>query len=251
MDFRCVEQGKTRGRAGWRSRRADLILRRHQHGLDGDLVRARLEVAHRHIDGQMPENAATIVGDRHGRGDLVIDVDIDMAARQYLRRIGGVEQKRRLAIGRGIKIGGHAHVKLIAETPAAKFGAFQAKFGKRDTAVRHHKRHIGRMPAAGRKGRSLRAGRTRYRGKQRLYCRLNRLRGGATDEKRRKTTRCCGAKAGKGARRRLGRQRTDYPGNLTGGSDEDRQRACLAFCGRRGHETDRLVRHLGSERQRL
>ena len=71
----------------------------HQHRLDGDGVVARPEMPHRHLDRQVAQDFAARGGDRHGRGDVVVDIDVDMAARQHLLRIGGVEQDRRLAIG--------------------------------------------------------------------------------------------------------------------------------------------------------
>ena len=66
-------------------------------------------MTHRDVDRQVPQDFSPGRGDRYRGGNVVVDIDVDVAAGQNLLGIGGIQQQRDMAIGIGVKIGRHAN----------------------------------------------------------------------------------------------------------------------------------------------
>ena len=80
----------------------------------------------------MPENFATRSGNWHGGGDVVIDVDVDVAAGQHFLRICRIDQDRGFAVGGSVKIRRHANRKFGAHAAAGKFQRVDAQIAEFD-----------------------------------------------------------------------------------------------------------------------
>ena len=91
-----------------------------------------------------------------------------MAARQHGARIGGIEQKGRLAIGGGVEVGGHADREVGAEAAPGELLRGDTDLTERQVAAVDQERRVRRMPELRGQHRARNVGRAVHRRHQAL-----------------------------------------------------------------------------------
>ena len=164
-----VEQGEAALAGQCCPRRAAQVALRQRHHLEPDLVDARPEMAQRNRDRELPEKTAGGRVERHGRSDIAVDEDLDMAvARKDFRGIGAVEIERGLAVGVGVEVAGHGDNRAHPHAPARRFLRRDAEVGKAQRLPAGDIGSVGHMPARRIHGRAVDIGGAGDRGGQLL-----------------------------------------------------------------------------------